>query len=243
MKFPIYTQSNMPMAIKLCFNITGVKSEEDAIHIRMYDPALKRTDYHRRRVPVHDGENCVILKTPIVPDDQLMTEVQKQHGKINIELMDISATPILRIPSNDTEWMQYAEHIAKNCSEMNTGTYSTDGGIKFLLVDSIKNDDGKTSKTPARVYHDNGDTIINVNEFCKHSVFVRMFILMHERGHYLFNTKSEIEADKYAADVLLNNGYPKLEIIYAATKIFPPDSPEMQKRAESLVNHIKQFAA
>lgn len=241
MKFPVYTQADIPMAIRLCFNVNGVRSEEDAIHIRMYDPAIKRTDYHRRRVPVHDGENCVILKTPIVPDDKLITEVQKQHGKFNIQLTDISATPISRMPSSDSDWMNAAEHIAANCNQMNTGTYTGNEGVKFILVDSIKNDDGTISKTPARVYHDNGDTVINLPEFCKHSVFVRMFILMHERGHYLLDSKSETEADKYAADVLLNNGYPKIEIIYAATKIFPPDSIEMQKRADALVNYIKQF--
>lgn len=240
MKFPVYTHADTPMAIRLCFSISGVKSNDDAIHIRMYDPAHKRTDYHRRRVPVHDGENCIVLKTPIVPDDKLITEVQKQHGKFKYELMDISATPLIKMPSSDSAWMEYAEHIAANCTQMNAGTYSSDEGVKFILVDSIKNDDGSLSKTPARVYHDNGDTLINIPEFCKHSVFVRMFILMHERGHYLLNSKSEIEADKYAADVLLGNGYPKLEIIYAATKIFPPDSPEMQKRADALVNYIKQ---
>jgi len=242
MKFPVYTEG-VPMAIQLCFMIEGVATEDDAIHIRMYDPDKKRTDYHRRRTPVHNGENCVILKTPIVPEKNLIAEIKKQHGNFKFELTDISAEPIIKMPGNDAEWMRYAEHIAANISDMNTGTYTTDDGIKFVLADNIKDDKGNALKTPARVYHDNGDTEINVNEFAKYSVFVRMFILMHERAHYIMNTKSEIEADKYAANVLLKNGYPKLEIVYAATKIFPPDSPEMQRRADSLINYINQQAA
>jgi hypothetical protein len=243
MKFPVFTKQDLPMEIKLCFYVDGVKSEDDALFVRMYVPDKKQTDYHRRRVPVQNGENCVILKTPIVPDKMLMAEINRQHGNYNYELTDISAKPIFRIPGPDSEWMAYAEYIAANISDMNTGTYYTkDSGIKFLLVDSITDEKtGKPIKTPARVYHDNGDTEININEFLKYSVFVRMFILMHERAHYLLNTRSETEADRYAADVLLQNGYPKIEIVYAATKIFPPESQEMRKRADNLVNYIYSY--
>jgi len=52
--------------------------------------------------------------------------------------------------------------------------------------------------TPAKVHRPSGLAFFDINEFSKLSEAEQNFILLHEEGHYVLNTKDESEADGHA---------------------------------------------
>lgn len=88
--------------------------------------------------------------------------------------------------------------------------------------------------TPARNYTNTG--IIEYSSYFKTLPFpLRLFILLHEIGHFYY--KDEENADAYAAKVFIDNGYNESTAIYALTKVLHP-TDKNEKRILSLFKKI-----
>jgi hypothetical protein len=88
--------------------------------------------------------------------------------------------------------------------------------------------------TPARNFSQTG--VIEYSDIWKQLPFpVRLFILLHEIGHFYY--KTEKYADLYAAKAFIDNGYNQSTAIYSLTKVLH-ESPANLDRIYSLFNNI-----
>lgn len=246
MKFEIFSH-DVSLTVLLTFSIEKVSPSTDnppCIYIKVCDDTVKNACYHNRKIPVQkNGELKVILNTPVTASGKMIVDVTA--GNNNPSKFYLKKIQTKYLDTNDgvfseqeLKFINSAEYFAKHCSEFNTGVWH-DGVNKFILMDEIK-ENGEVINTPARVNHDTGEIEINKKDFSNYTVPMRMFILMHERTHYIENNTDEINSDIKAVKALLNRGYPKMEMVYAATKIFP-DTPVNRQRVNSLVGFINQY--
>ncbi len=62
--------------------------------------------------------------------------------------------------------------------------------------------------TPARVHRPTGTVYLTPLFYEKYTPIQQRFIILHELGHYVGQTRDESEADRFAADIMLNlDGY------------------------------------
>jgi hypothetical protein len=89
--------------------------------------------------------------------------------------------------------------------------------------------------TPARIFTDAGLVEIGP-EFNRHEPPTKLFILLHELGHYYY--KTEWKTDTFALYWYLKLGYNKSQAFYALTKVLKT-SPANMERILNLFNKIK----
>lgn len=89
------------------------------------------------------------------------------------------------------------------------------------------------SSTPARVNRNTGHLTINTRIWPRIPFYQRIFIILHEEGHYVLQTTNELEADRYAGERYQALGFPLRESVYALSKILPWTSPEHSARANA----------
>lgn len=89
--------------------------------------------------------------------------------------------------------------------------------------------------TPARIFTDAGLVQIGP-EFNRHEPPTKLFILLHELGHYYY--KTEWKTDTFALYWYLKLGYNKSQAFYALTKVLKT-SPRNMTRILNLFNKIK----
>lgn len=93
----------------------------------------------------------------------------------------------------------------------------------------LKNNSLKS--TPARHYYKIG--VIEIGPvFFKFPHCIRLFILLHEVGHFYY--KDEHLADAYAAKKFIENGYNNSSAMYALTRILTDCTQKNEKRILSL---------
>lgn len=63
---------------------------------------------------------------------------------------------------------------------------------------------------------------------------VRFFVLLHEYSHIVFQTSSELEADKYALEIFRQKGYSERTAINALISLLPFSSYEHFLRVSEL---------
>lgn len=82
----------------------------------------------------------------------------------------------------------------------------------------------KLNGTPARADHRNGIILLSKSHFdkIKNPIF-KEFIIAHEEGHLVLNTKNEEQADDYAMKKLLKKGYPLSKILGSLTQVLQYD--------------------
>ena len=73
------------------------------------------------------------------------------------------------------------------------------------------------------------------------SIPVRIAILSHEGCHFFLNTRSEKEADLCGIRYYLDYGFPKIEAVYAATKVFAMRPDAIGKAHVNRTKDIMQF--
>jgi hypothetical protein len=90
--------------------------------------------------------------------------------------------------------------------------------------------------TPARVNRFTGEIQINNRYFDSMPEFRKKFVIEHEKGHFLTNTRNEKKADRYAFKKLAGTEHRSLkESVYAISKVLSFRNPEhMERLAEVL---------
>ena len=92
--------------------------------------------------------------------------------------------------------------------------------------------------SPARVNRRTGEVFLSNLFFEKYTPEQQQYILLHEEGHFVLNTKSEEEADRYAAEKMLDSGY-GFKRTFRAQNNSLYRTGESDQRRISLFNYLK----
>lgn len=93
----------------------------------------------------------------------------------------------------------------------------------------------KLKGTPARIFTNEG--VIEIGkQYYQYSPPTRLFILLHELGHYFY--KTEWKTDMFALYYYMKLGYNKSQAFYSLSKVLHP-SPRNMDRITRLFNNTK----
>lgn len=95
--------------------------------------------------------------------------------------------------------------------------------------------------TPAAVNLDNGDLYLNTDVWNALPKEHKVFILLHEAGHYLLQTEDEHEADAFAFENYSKLGYSLKESIFALSENLTGESQEHMTRLEAQALRAKKY--
>jgi hypothetical protein len=115
------------------------------------------------------------------------------------------------------------------------------------MIKVVFTDDKKiTGNSPAVIEEnlDNGDAVIYLNraKYNKLSKFQKDFVVLHEMGHYVLNTDSEIEADGYAFDRLAGTQYESLsKSLGAIVELLPTLNTSRPLRLKAMTERVLEW--
>ena len=96
--------------------------------------------------------------------------------------------------------------------------------------------------TPARVNRFTGEIQINDRYFKSMPEFRKSFIIEHEKGHFLNNTRSEFEADQYAFKKLAGTQPRSLkESVYSISRVLSFRNPEHMERMIEMMKMALEY--
>lgn len=91
-------------------------------------------------------------------------------------------------------------------------------------------------ESPAAVSLDTGILYINPSQWQGLSKEKRVFILLHELGHYVLQTRDEFEADEFAHEMYSRMGYSLKQSVFALSETFDDDNEEHRARLHAQIN-------
>ena len=204
------------------------------------DPKHPNTIYFARTAKVTKRGEPLEIPMPISPK-KLILEIKPENSSFgsymnvfDMVVVDLPATTVA-FPEKTMEFYNFLKKFAKEAGYIDPGFYVSKDENYLIWAKENLDADG----TPARVNRRTGVVKMNLSKLREYTVFMRVFIGMHEFFHYALQTTDEVSADMGAARVYLGMGYPKSEANYSMTKIFD-NSPSALKRVQILDNYIKQ---
>lgn len=219
---------------------------------KVYDPMYPNTHYFRRKAYVEKRQQRTIqIPLPVTPDELELAVYDKNTGDdAGIDILDFKIVmmdaPEIWATPEQQRFMEFAIQFAQKAGYTPTGFYdSPRGEFLFQYLPSIVDDFGKELITPARINRKMPRVQISQRLFQTFTIPVRVAILSHEGCHWFLNTRSEKNADLCGIRHYLDYGFPKIEAVYAATKIFgkhPELVGERQvQRTKDIIQFIKQY--
>ena len=185
------------------------------------------------------------IKLPLSPKS-LLLRVWCSKGDRNVKVtrVRLAPLPLKQIPNLTPElvdFIRYAGKFAQQAGYLPTRRrpyMSKSGRVVIYYFDQLL-ENGRPSKTPARVERRTGNIEVNAQMFRNYSIPMRMYILLHEKGHNYLRTTDEFEADDFALKIYEALGFPRIEAVYSFTKVFHnPMTPEQKQRAEVTLNKM-----
>ena len=201
--------------------------------------------YVDRKV-VGKGIQTVEISLPLAPKGVLAVRL---NSKNMFEVVGFEVVPLI-IPTfqASADTLGFFAHVLPILEDLNSiapGMYvDMQHNHPVTISNQIKNrDTGAVMQTPARVSRQTGQVELSKDKMRNYSVSMRVFILCHERSHFELNSSDEIECDLNGLKWYLALGFPKIEAVYAATKVFNAKNPsDIQiQRTEILIDFIKNF--
>lgn len=215
---------------------------EQMITIVGYDPDPKHpnTVYFARTARVKGANQYFEIPMPISPK-KLILEI-KQDSRSFGSYMNVKDMVVMDLPTTTTvfpektmEYYNFLKKFAKEAGYIEPGIYVSKDENYLIWAKEHLDADG----TPARVNRRTGVVKMNLSKIRGFTVYMRIFIGLHEFFHYALQTTDEIIPDVNALKVYLAMNYPKSEANYAMTKIFD-NSPAALKRVQILDKMIKE---
>lgn len=208
------------------------------------NPKHKNTVYFARTARVTKKNEEFEIPMPVSPN-KLILEINVENGNnrsfgrsfINVSDLVVTDMPTTTtaFPAKTLEYYNFLKKFAKEAGYIDPGFYVSKDENYIIWAKAHLDADG----TPARVNRRTGLVKMNLSKLKDYTVFMRIFIGMHEFFHYALQTTDEVACDMGAAKVYLAMGYPKSEANYAMTKIFDNSSSAL-KRVEILDRVIKE---
>ncbi|MFC4635685.1 hypothetical protein ACFO3O_17370 [Dokdonia ponticola] len=196
--------------------------------IQAYDPRYPHTYYLRRKARFLNPsqQRDFELKFPVSSKKMELflfdkNAVHDEHFSV-ISFKVVEMEPALVWASEaQHRFLKFAIEFAQKAGHTPTGFYdSQNQEFLFHYVASITDPLGKELITPARTHRLMPRVQISKRLFVGYSIPIRVAILAHEGCHWFLNTRSQITADVCGIKQYLDYGFPKIEAVYAMTKIF-----------------------
>lgn len=235
MRYEVDTQER-PSLIKFKIDVAFAQT----VSIVGYDATKENTVYFARTLNVKQKNQQVQIPMPVSPE-KLTLVIEQQDGAYgsHINVYDFQVTDMpertTAFPPKTMEFYNFLKTFAKKAGYIKPGFYVSKDENYMIWAKPHLDNDG----TPARVNRRTGVVKFNISKMKDYTVFMRIFIGLHEFFHYALQTTDEIKADMGALKVYLGMGYPKTEANYSMTKIFD-NSPSAIERVKVLHNFIKQ---
>ena len=247
MHIPITTNHNR---CKLHLSIEGVQAVW--VGIKVYDPTQPFSHYFRRKVYLRPQQvREITIALPVSPAAVSLELYNKRSGDASgFKLLGLrhTAMPLSPFWASPVQhrFMDFAIDFAQKAGALPTGFYDSKGHeFLFQYLPKILDQTGKELVTPARIHRLMPRVQISKRQFQTFSIPIRVAILAHEGCHYLLNTRSETEADRCGIRYYLSYGFPKIEAVYAVTKVFGmfPETlgEEHLKRTQEIIRYIETF--
>ncbi len=243
MRIPIASESR---SFQLSLVIT-VKAPMQ-LNIKVSDPSKPYSDYLRRKAVVKKRRR-LLISLPVSPKALVLEIHNSVTGtSTGIQITQVALTPL----TPQTAWMHPAQHrfmefaidFAQKVGYVPTGFYESPAQeFLFQLLPKLTDAQGKEVITPARIHRHMPRVQISQRWFRPFSIPIRVAILAHEGCHWFLNARSQTIADRCGIRHYLGYGFPKIEAIYAVTKIFG-SYPELVgqaqlKRTQDLIQFIE----
>ena len=227
--------------------------------IIVLDPLRANTHYLRRKVNFRNAglrrgrpeHMQVDIPLPLSPEG-LQLQLYNLHTGgdegFTLEKISFKAMPAAEIWASEDRhrFMEFAIDFAQKAGYVKPGYYH-DNDKEFLIqyLPAITDERGLELVTPARISRHAPRVQLSKKILRRLTVPVRAAILAHEGCHYFRNTRSEKEADLCGIRYYLDFGFPRIEAIYALTKVFRlhPDSvgePHLE-RTRDVMNFIDTY--
>ena len=214
--------------------------------LRVADSRYPNSDFLRRRIPFNTRlVRDIEVPLPISPAE-LNVELSGEH----IWLESVSKTPmedrtVLATPGRH-RFMDFAVAFARRAGYLPAGNYpDPSGSFMIRYSETIRDFLGRPQLTPARINRNSGRVELARNQFMRFSIPVRIAILAHEACHFFLDTRDELIADRCGLAWYLDMGFPRIEAIYTATKIFGqfPQAigPDTVERTREVVEFIQNY--
>lgn len=199
-----------------------------AIGIRVYDPYRENTHYFRRKAQLEKGQQRTLQIPLPVSAEYLEMEVYDKREPKNSQSFTVVDFQIEKMPAKQiwaspeqNRFMDFAVQFAQKAGYVPAGFYdSPTGEFLFQYLPAIVDGFGNELITPARTHRKMPRVQISQRLFTTFTIPVRVAILAHEGCHWFLNTRSQKTADLCGIRHYLDYGFPKIEAVYAATKIF-----------------------
>lgn len=201
------------------------------------------------------------IPLPIAPWN-IQVDVWSEVGKSEVKDVDflrLKNVPI-RVQNKEDKkrLMSYVREIfdfSKDASYLDAGLYQArDKSFKIHYVPQIYDTEKQIYlQTPASIFlspvkigkvtMQAGDVEISQEKFLEMTVPMRVFILLHEYGHYFFGVNStnpafEEMCDSFSTHIFLALGFPPLEILNALSNKVLRDTPANRARLEEAKEQI-----
>jgi len=209
-----------------------------------YDPDHKDTVYFARTAKVSQRGQTLEIPMPISPK-KLILEISPDRNNSYGSYMKVFDMVVLDLPSatatfpaKTMEYYNFLKKFAKEAGYIEPGFYVSKDENYLIWAKENLDADG----TPAKVNRRTGVVKMNLGKLRGYTVYMRIFIGLHEFFHYALQTTDEVSADMGALKVYLGMHYPQSEANYSMTKIFD-NSPSAIKRTEIMDSYIKREMA
>lgn len=239
MKYSVLTKSQ-PHRLHLRF------ASDEPAHclLRVSHPDFPRTDFLRRRIPLDQRlYREITVPLPLAPRS-VEIEVTGPGQLLSIRKEPMESRTTVSTPQRH-RFMQLALDFAQRAGYLALGPYRNNEGHLIEYLEVIRDEHRKVLPTPARINRNSGRVQVAAAQFRRFSIPVRVAILAHEACHYFLNTRNETRADLCGMAWYLDMGFPRIEAIYAATKVFGQFpraiGPQQVGRTESILSFIKKY--
>jgi hypothetical protein len=210
------------------------------ITIAGFDPDHKDTVYFARTARVTQRGQVLEIPMPISPK-KLILEISPENRSFG-SYLNVYDMVVLDLPTTSTAFpektLEFYNFLKKFCKEagyIDPGFYVSKDENYLIWAKETMDKEG----TPAKVNRRTGVVKISLSKMREYTVFMRVFIGLHEFFHYALQTTDETSADMGALKVYLGMNYPKSEANYSMTKIFD-NSPSALKRVAVMDKMIKE---
>ena len=226
--------------------------------IKAFDATRYNTHYFRRKVlfSKSDFDNGktyreIIIPMPISPKTLSVEFYDKnsmEDDAFTIEKFEVEKMPESKLwaAPNMHDYIDFVQNFCHKAGYIKSSFYhSPDYQFLIHYVPQITGQLGEALATPARCHRVTGRVQVSQQQFRQFTIPVRMFIMLHERQHFTIPTREEKPADLAALKLYLDMGYPKIEAVYAATKVFMmhPESigPGQVTRVKDIIDFIDRY--
>lgn len=225
---------------------------EVSVGFKVYDPVYPNTHYFRRKAKLQTGQlRTLKIPLPITPESlELEIYDKRDYSDDDFEVVDFKVQPMdapkLWNTPEQQRFLEFAIGFAQKAGYTPTGFYdSKKQEFLFQYLPAITDSMGKELITPARTSRKMPRVQISQRMFKTFTIPIRVVILAHEGCHWFLNTRSQKTADLCGIRQYLDYGFPKIEAVYAATKIFSRN-PELVgtaqvKRTQDIIGFIEQY--